>query len=78
MPPAAGLAAVVNWYCGGATVSVKPCDGVLTPLLALIVTKKAPLVPNTGVPLISAVPFPLSVKLTPVGRLPEIPNEGAG
>ena len=40
---------------------------VPTPLLAVRVSKYVPPLPDVGVPLSVAVPFPLSLNVTPVG-----------
>lgn len=54
-------------------MSVKLCAaGTPTPLLAVIVRGNTPVAPSGGVPASVAVPFPLSVNVTPVGRVPEI------
>src|ERR1700712_412314 len=51
------------------TVSVKDCvASVLAPLLAVMVIVNAP--DAVGVPAMVAVPFPLSVNVTPVGSEP--------
>ena len=53
------------------TVSVKLCVPLgATPLLAVIVMGYVAAVPEAGVPLSVAVPFPLSVKVTPLGSAP--------
>ena len=60
------LVIVGAWF----TVSVKPCvAAVPTPLLAVIVKLEVPPVVVPGVPLSVAVPFPLSVNVTPLGRV---------
>jgi len=60
------------------TVNVKLwVAAVPTPLLAVIVSEYVPPVP-VGVPLRVAVPFPLSVKVTPLGRVPDSLSAGVG
>jgi hypothetical protein len=46
------------------------------PLLAVIVIPNAPASP--AVPAMVAVPFPLSVKVTPEGRVPDAASAGVG
>ena len=59
------------------TVRVKLCvASVPTPLWAVMVMLKVPKEP--GVPARVAVPFILSVKITPVGREPDSVREGVG
>src|SRR5271169_3935767 len=61
------------------TVSVKDCVAFgLTPLLAVMVIGYVPPVPAAGVPAREAVPFPLSLKLTPEGSVPLSASPGAG
>src|SRR6266850_42883 len=61
------------------TVSVKLCVALLpTPLLAVNVMEYVPAVPDAGVPLSFPVPFPLSVKVTPPGSVPDSTRLGAG
>jgi len=49
-----------------------------TPLLAVNVIKYGLPVPAAGVPLSVPVPFPLSVKVTPLGSVPDSLRLGAG
>jgi hypothetical protein len=59
------------------TVKVNDCVAFgLTPLVALIVIGKDP--PCVGVPDRVAVPSPLSMKLTPLGKVPVSESDGAG
>lgn len=61
-----------------ATVNVKASDaGVPTPLVAVMVIEYVPL-PDDGVPLSVAFPFPLSVNITPAGRAPDSVRDGVG
>jgi hypothetical protein len=61
------------------TVSVKLwLAGVPTPLLAVKVREYVPPVPDAGVPLSVAVPFPLSLNVTPLGSAPDSVSEGVG
>ena len=61
------------------TVSVKLCVPLgATPLLAVIVMGYVAAVPEAGVPLSVAVPFALSVKVTPLGSAPNSVKAGAG
>lgn len=62
------------------TVSVKLCVALLpTPLLAVIVNGYDPFVPDAGVPLRVAVPFPLSTNVTPEGSVaPPSLSDGFG
>src|SRR5713226_7723922 len=61
------------------TVKVKLwLAGVPTPLLAVIVKGYAPAVPDAGVPLSVAVPFPLFLKVTPLGSAPDSDKDGVG
>jgi hypothetical protein len=50
----------------------------LTPLLAVMVIGYDPPVPPAGVPDSVAVPSPLSLKVTPLGRFPLSVSAGAG
>jgi len=52
--------------------------GVPTPLLAVIVREYVPPVPDAGVPLSVAVPFPLSLNVTPLGGAPVSVRDGVG
>lgn len=62
-----------NWP----TVSVKGCTAFgLMPLLAVIVNGNVP--GPVGVPVMSAVPFPSSVKVTPAGSVPDSLRLGVG
>jgi hypothetical protein len=64
---------------GWSTVNVKVCvASVPIPLWALTVIVYVPPVPAPGVPLRVAVPFPLSVKATPIGSVPDSLRLGAG
>jgi hypothetical protein len=47
-----------------------------TPLLAVMVIPKTPA--NVAVPVMVAVPLPLSVKVTPEGRAPDSLSAGVG
>jgi hypothetical protein len=47
-------------------------------LAALIVIEYVPPVPAPGVPLSFAVPFPLSMNVTPLGSAPVSLNDGLG
>jgi len=61
------------------TVSVKLCTAfVPTPFDAVKVMGYMAAVPDAGVPLSVPVPFPLSVKVTPVGSAPVSVRDGAG
>jgi hypothetical protein len=61
------------------TVSVKLwVAGVATPFVAVIVIEYVPPLPEAGVPLRVAVPLPLSLKVTPLGRAPVSVNDGDG
>jgi len=61
------------------TVKVKLwLAGVPTPLLAVKVMGYVPTVPAAGVPLSVPVPFPLSLKVTPLGSVPVSVREGVG
>ena len=59
------------------TVSVWVAFG-LTPLAAVRLSEYVPPEPAAGVPLRVAVPLPLSVKLTPPGRVPVLVIAGTG
>ena len=62
-----------------ATVSVNGCDvGVPTPLVAVRVSGYVPPLPDAAIPLSIALPFPLSVNLTPVGSVPDSLKDGVG
>ena len=64
---------------GGFTVSVKLCEAfVPTPLLAVMVRAYVPTLPDDGVPLSVAVPFPLLWNVTPLGNVPASATEGVG
>jgi len=52
--------------------------GVPTPLMAVNVTGYVPTVPAAGVPLSIPVPFPLSLKVTPLGSKLVSVREGVG
>jgi len=61
------------------TVSMKLwLTGEPTPLVAVNVMVDVPLVPDAGVPLSVPVPFPLSVKVTPLGSVPDSLSVGLG
>ena len=61
------------------TVSVKAwVAGVPTPFVAVKVMGKVPLLPVAGVPLRVAAPFPLSLKVTPLGSVPVSVRVGVG
>ena len=61
------------------TANVKLCVALgETPLLAVIVSEYVPPVPTAGVPPSVAVPFPLFVKVTPLGRAPDSLSDGVG
>ncbi len=61
------------------TVRVNDCVAVVPiPLAASTVMGYVPLVPAAGVPDSEAVPSPLSVKLTPLGRVPVFDSAGVG
>ena len=48
-------------------------------MLAVIVRGEyVPAVPDPGVPLSVAVPFPLSLKVTPLGSVPDSLSDGVG
>jgi hypothetical protein len=69
----------VTTAAGGFTVSVKLCEAfVPTPLLAVIVREYVPPLPDDGVPLSAAVPFPLLWNVTPLGSVPVSAYEGVG
>jgi hypothetical protein len=71
------LALVIDgaWFI----VNVKLCvAAVPTPLLAVIVSVYVPPLPDAGVPLSVAVPFPLSLNVTPLGSVPVSANVGVG
>jgi hypothetical protein len=64
---------------GWSTVRVKLwVAGEPTPLVAVMVMGYVPPVPLAGVPARVAVPLPLSVKVTPVGSVPDSPSDAAG
>jgi hypothetical protein len=50
----------------------------VTPLLAVKVRGYVAAVPDAGVPLSVAVPFPLFVKVTPLGSAPDLVMDGVG
>jgi hypothetical protein len=52
--------------------------GVPTPLLAVIVREYVPALPDAGVPLSVAVPFPLSLNVKPLGSVPVSVSDGVG
>ena len=55
------------------------CDvGVPTPLVAVRVSGYVPPLPDAGVPLSIALPFPLSVNIRPVGSVPDSLKDGVG
>ena len=58
------------------TVRVKFCVGLPALLVAVNVRLKVPA--TVGVPPSVAVPFPLSVKVTPLGRAPDSLRVGVG
>jgi len=60
------------------TVNVKVCVAELTLFVAFSVSEYVPRVPDAGVPASVAVPFPLSVKVTPVGNAPVSVKAGTG
>src|SRR5262249_25346289 len=74
------LAALVMIGVDGlSTVSVKLCVADPMMLAAVIVSGYVPLVPVAGVPASVAVPLPLSVNVTPDGRMPPASSSvGAG
>ena len=47
-------------------------------MLAVIVREYVPALPDAGVPLSVAVPFPLFVKVTPLGSAPDSVRDGVG
>lgn len=75
---AVALAALVNvgtWF----VVSVKSWEALVTSLLAVMVIGQLALASGAvGVPASVAVPLPLSVKVTPVGRVPDSRRDGLG
>ena len=81
VPAVMGEAADVKLVMAGAatTVSVKDCVAFgATPLFAVMVMGKLPVVPAPGVPAMEAVPLPLSVKLTPLGSDPVLLSAAVG
>ena len=60
------------------TVSVNACVTLAVPSEAMTVIGNTPMLARLGVPVIVAVPFWLSVKLTPAGRAPVSLSDGAG
>lgn len=60
------------------TSNVKDCVAVLMELVAFIVSGYSPRFPAGTVPANVAVPFPLSVKVTPPGSAPVSVIEGVG
>ena len=64
---------------GAATVRVNAwvASGA-TPLVAVIMIGQDPALPSAGVPVIVALPSPLSVNETPDGRAPVLLNVGVG
>jgi hypothetical protein len=74
------LALVIAGAAGAAfTVKVKVWLAELpTPLLAVIVREYVPPLPDAGVPLSVAVPFPLFTNVTPLGRVPVSVTDGVG
>jgi hypothetical protein len=75
---AAGAAQASNGVAF-AMVKVKVCVvSDPTPLCAVIVNVYMPPLPGAGVPLSVAVPFPLSVNVTPGGRVPVSDSAGVG
>jgi hypothetical protein len=61
------------------TVSVKLwLAGLPTPLLAVKVSTYVPPLPAAGIPLSVAVPFPLSLNVTPLGNVPVSVSVGVG
>ena len=76
-PPAAGFAAVMIWYCGKFTMSVKlwtaPDE---MPLLAVIVMGNEPVA--AVVPANVPVPLPLSVNVMPLGNEPDSMSADVG
>ena len=65
--------------CAVFTVRVKPwLADVPTPLLAVMVREYVPPLPDAGVPLSIAVPFPLSTNVTPLGSAPVSVRVGVG
>src|SRR5215472_873275 len=70
-----GLVIAGVWF----TVRVKLwLAGVPTPLLAVIVREYVPALPDAGVPLSVAVPFPLFTNVTPLGSVPVSVSDGVG
>ena len=70
-----GLVIAGVWF----TVRVKLwLAGVPTPLLAVIVREYVPALPDAGVPLSVAVPFPLFTNVTPLGSAPVSVSDGVG
>src|SRR5664280_858239 len=61
-----------------ATVSLKVCVAVPPEFVAEMVIVYSPPVPALGVPDNEAVPLPLSVKVSPAGRLPVSVSAGCG
>jgi len=60
------------------TVSVKVWVAVPTPLVAVSVMGYVPAVPAAGVPLSVPAPFPLLVKVTPLGSAPVSVKDAVG
>ena len=81
VPPAVGPeVGVIEVMAGAASiVSVKFCVATgLIPLVAVMTMGYAPPEPAAGVPDNVAVPFPLSVNVTPVGKAPALLSPGVG
>jgi hypothetical protein len=74
------LALLIAGFAGAwFTVRVKVwLAGVPTPLLAVRMRAYVPLVPEAGVPLRVAVPFPLFTNVTPLGSVPASVKDGLG
>jgi hypothetical protein len=73
------LTLVITGACVVFTISVKLWLAELpTPLLAVIVREYVPPLPDAGVPLSVAVPFPLLTNVTPLGNAPVSVAEGVG
>ena len=70
---------IAGAVCAVFTVRVKPwLAGVPTPLLAVKVREYVPPLPDAGIPLSVAVPFPLFMNVTPLGSAPVSVRVGVG